>query len=90
MTFAVISRELLGGATCEHLVEATGLHIETVRALIRETRDRGVTIIGSWMRDTRGAYTVRVHRFKLTKFEVDAPRPVSDATLSRRRYGRQP
>lgn len=81
--FAQVARELIVGASCEALAQETGLHIATVRLLIKAMRDREVVRVLRWDPDKRGAHTRPVYRLRLSPFEKDAPRPLSDASVER-------
>jgi hypothetical protein len=86
VSLARVVRALMVGASCEQLVEETGLHIVTVRNLVALFRREGVTFISGWLPDARGGMTIRVHRLRLFMHDKDAPCPVSRSTIERRRY----
>lgn len=89
LLYAMVTRELMVGASCAALAQETGLHVATVRLLIKTMRAQEVVRILRWDLDTRGNANVRVYRLKLSPLEKDAPRPLSDATLARYRRKRR-
>lgn len=85
--FARVTRELVVGASCEALAQETGLNLATVRLLVKAMREHDVIRVLRWDPDARGAMSRRVYRLKLSPFEKDAPRPITEAT--RERYRRR-
>lgn len=63
-TYALVFKELLDGpASCQDLVDVSGLHLVTVQSLMRVLNRHKVVHIAGWNPDSRGRDTSAVFAF---------------------------
>lgn len=83
---AVMIRELQYGATSREMVEASGLHVNTIWRWMRALRAEGLVYIEGWERDARGCSLVPAYRWGNRK---DAPQPPRKSGMQRMRDHRR-